>query len=197
MSTDSVNRRGAEKNRKFAFSTGTSTSNHGLYPISLLNKTNQKREQALRQKKTTQKISLENPGIDPGTSRMLSERSTMWANSPCTQWPWQLNFLQATFFFLKNISVQNFETRPWVGRRSRYLAGLTGLLVVSGSAARTTNLACRSKENPFTFNECEVRCQRKKSKQRAVCGVHGEKKHTSKLAISSRGDSQKRFFFYE
>ena len=25
---------------------------------------------------------LENPGIDPGTSRMLSERSTMWANSP-------------------------------------------------------------------------------------------------------------------
>ena len=28
------------------------------------------------------KGSLENPGIDPGTSRMLSERSTMWANSP-------------------------------------------------------------------------------------------------------------------
>ncbi len=29
-----------------------------------------------------QKNSLENPGIDPGTSRMLSERSTIWANSP-------------------------------------------------------------------------------------------------------------------
>ena len=28
------------------------------------------------------KGSLENPGIDPGTSRMLSERSTMWANYP-------------------------------------------------------------------------------------------------------------------
>ena len=26
--------------------------------------------------------SMENPGIDPGTSRMLSERSTIWANSP-------------------------------------------------------------------------------------------------------------------
>ena len=26
---------------------------------------------------------LENPGIDPGTSRMLSERSTIWANPPC------------------------------------------------------------------------------------------------------------------
>ena len=25
---------------------------------------------------------LENPGIDPGTSRMLSERSTMWASPP-------------------------------------------------------------------------------------------------------------------
>ena len=25
---------------------------------------------------------MENPGIDPGTSRMLSERSTIWANSP-------------------------------------------------------------------------------------------------------------------
>ena len=27
-------------------------------------------------------IRLENPGIDPGTSRMLSGRSTIWANSP-------------------------------------------------------------------------------------------------------------------
>ena len=25
---------------------------------------------------------MENPGIDPGTSRMRSERSTIWANSP-------------------------------------------------------------------------------------------------------------------
>ena len=25
---------------------------------------------------------MENPGIDPGTSRMQSERSTIWANSP-------------------------------------------------------------------------------------------------------------------
>ena len=27
-------------------------------------------------------IYLENPGIDPGTSHMLSERFTTWANSP-------------------------------------------------------------------------------------------------------------------
>ena len=26
---------------------------------------------------------LEDPGIDPGTSRMLSERSTIWASPPC------------------------------------------------------------------------------------------------------------------
>ena len=25
---------------------------------------------------------MENPGIDPGTSHMLSERSTTWGNSP-------------------------------------------------------------------------------------------------------------------
>ena len=25
---------------------------------------------------------FENPGVDPGTSRMLSGRSTIWANSP-------------------------------------------------------------------------------------------------------------------
>ena len=25
---------------------------------------------------------MEDPGIDPGTSRMLSERSTIWANPP-------------------------------------------------------------------------------------------------------------------
>ena len=28
------------------------------------------------------KRNLENAGIDPATSRMLSERSTIWANSP-------------------------------------------------------------------------------------------------------------------
>ena len=28
---------------------------------------------------------LEMPGIDPGTSRMLSERSTIWATPPETQ----------------------------------------------------------------------------------------------------------------
>ena len=46
------------------------------------------------QKKTPEKIGenrinwrkkndcLENPGIDPGTSHMLSERSTIWASPP-------------------------------------------------------------------------------------------------------------------
>ena len=29
-----------------------------------------------------QKKIVENPGIDPGTSRMRSGRSTIWANSP-------------------------------------------------------------------------------------------------------------------
>ena len=29
-------------------------------------------------------VPVENAGIDPATSRMLSERSTIWANSPTT-----------------------------------------------------------------------------------------------------------------
>ena len=30
---------------------------------------------------------MENPGIDPGTSRMQIERSTTWANPPCLTAP--------------------------------------------------------------------------------------------------------------
>ena len=38
-------------------------------------------ERAFVTAKKTKKL-LENPGIDPGTSHMLSERSTIWANPP-------------------------------------------------------------------------------------------------------------------
>ena len=38
------------------------------------------------------KLFLENPGIDPGTSHMLSERSTTWANSP-SMWSADIQFL--------------------------------------------------------------------------------------------------------
>ena len=37
-------------------------------------------------------LCLENPGIDPGTSRMLSERSTIWANPPNTD-EWVANLI--------------------------------------------------------------------------------------------------------
>ena len=36
----------------------------------------------LKQCWINEKISLEDPGVDPGTSRMQSERSTIWANPP-------------------------------------------------------------------------------------------------------------------
>ena len=39
---------------------------------------------------------LETPGIDPGTSRMLSERSTIWATSPHCVFP---TFLHQTKYF--------------------------------------------------------------------------------------------------
>ena len=35
--------------------------------------------------KISLKWGMEAPGIDPGTSRMLSERSTIWASSPDDQ----------------------------------------------------------------------------------------------------------------
>ena len=35
-----------------------------------------------KEKKKKVREQLEDPGIDPGTSRMLSERSTIWANPP-------------------------------------------------------------------------------------------------------------------
>ena len=39
----------------------------------------------MKKRKWRKKKEVEDPGIDPGTSRMLSERSTMWANPPA-QW---------------------------------------------------------------------------------------------------------------
>ena len=33
-------------------------------------------------RKQYENLTLENPGIDPGTSHMQSERSTIWANPP-------------------------------------------------------------------------------------------------------------------
>ena len=35
-----------------------------------------------KQKSSGEKDCVEAPGIDPGTSRMLSERSTIWATPP-------------------------------------------------------------------------------------------------------------------
>ena len=49
----------------------------------------------IQEKKLENQISwyekeVEDPGIDPGTSRMLSERSTIWANPPCCLTDWQV-----------------------------------------------------------------------------------------------------------
>ena len=46
-------------------------------------------------------LDLENPGIDPGTSRMLSERSTIWANSPAC-YLWEIKFKNISFKFLRS-----------------------------------------------------------------------------------------------
>ena len=43
--------------------------------------------------KISLKWGMEAPGIDPGTSRMLSERSTIWATPPLLLWSTDLRKL--------------------------------------------------------------------------------------------------------
>ena len=42
--------------------------------------------------KQNNKLLLEYLGIDPSTSRMLSERSTIWASTPMQKFPWIFDF---------------------------------------------------------------------------------------------------------
>ena len=44
---------------------------------------------------------MEMPGIDPGTSRMLSGRSTIWATPP-----WSFNILVRPYFTRLNLAMQ-------------------------------------------------------------------------------------------
>ena len=55
-----------------------------------------------------QKKIVENPGIDPGTSRMLSGRSTIWANSPTT-----MNVSYKTNVLKKGIA-RALNSRHWL-----------------------------------------------------------------------------------
>ena len=55
---------------------------------------------------------LEVLGIDPSTSRMLSERSTIWATPPC----WRLGFL-IKYFTLFLIMVQNSLNCEMIGTK--------------------------------------------------------------------------------
>ena len=54
-------------------------------------------------------VFLEAPGIDPGTSRMLSERSTIWATPPFLFYELKMSALK---FKDKNIS--SISTSDWV-----------------------------------------------------------------------------------
>ena len=60
-----------------------------------------------KEKTMKRKIIMENPGIDPGTSRMLSERSPIWANSPPRLEMWLNKFkipLHISFTYTKIVS---------------------------------------------------------------------------------------------
>ena len=67
---------------------------------------------------------MEDPGIDPGTSRMLSERSTIWA-SPPTHWT-MLNFNSTTplifvcHYYYGNCLIAVLPYPIWSSRRRRH-----------------------------------------------------------------------------
>ena len=46
---------------------------------------------------------LEDPGIDPGTSHMQSERSTTWANPPDISYDFKILYLKFNFRIVFNI----------------------------------------------------------------------------------------------
>ena len=51
---------------------------------------------------------MENPGIDPGTSRMLSERSTIWANPPILVWSF-IYFVYNIFLYRPDILKEDIK----------------------------------------------------------------------------------------
>ena len=63
---------------------------------------------------------LEDPGIDPGTSRMLSERSTIWASPPCHIWLCPILFRPMIWpiAFSKNV-LPGGESNPGLPRDRR------------------------------------------------------------------------------
>ena len=63
---------------------------------------------------------LEDPGIDPGTSRMLSERSTIWASPPCYIRLYLILFRPMTWpiAFSKNV-LPGGESNPGLPRDRR------------------------------------------------------------------------------
>ena len=80
----------------------------------------------------TRKKFLENPGIDPGTSHMLSERSTIWANPPTYEIGrkksyssmsmfavWYVALTKTRYLFMKYISIAQtlsnlFDQTEWI-----------------------------------------------------------------------------------
>ena len=58
---------------------------------------------------------MENPGIDPGTSRMRIERSTIWANSPPSLHEYHLSKYKVLPNNILKIMLCNFLTHQNFG----------------------------------------------------------------------------------
>ena len=71
------------------------------------------------------KKGLEAPGIDPGTSRMLSERSTIWATPPLVHldcfWQNKPKYLSRTSTkrLLRNAKVTKLD--QWCSGKNKYM----------------------------------------------------------------------------
>ena len=70
--------------------------------------------------------SLEAPGIDPGTSRMLSERSTIWATPPVVWIMGLFEFGKKNIFFVARTSAEIMHTSRAEWSRGMILASGAG-----------------------------------------------------------------------
>ena len=78
------------------------TDLHFIYPTTIVNTCQPHWNKSADIKREIAKKRMENRGIDPRTSRMLSERSTIWASSPGGWGGDQFGNMMGPFFILQN-----------------------------------------------------------------------------------------------
>ena len=129
---------------------------------------------------------VENPGIDPGTSRMLSEHSTIWANPP-----WLYLFVGQTFspdwlIRIKDMPIVLLQSQPVKKKISRANQSILLLLTYNTiygndfvfKIAYGISDTFRASSNTQRSKHLQtVRCYTYCCKEKNVCGLFLDKKY--------------------